>query len=553
MPKYTLLFAILASVSHVATAQVDAGSQIRQLPPPPERSEIVPELPTAARASEVDASAAGPSVQVNVLRISGQTLYSEAELIEASGFVPGTLLNLIQLQTLAAEITAFYNSRGYFLSQAYLPAQDVSSGSVTIAVVEARYGEVSIDNASRLDTGVAQRIISGLGDGDLVSAAPLERRLLLLSDIPGVIVRSTLSPGGAAGTSDLAVDIQPGRSVTGSLEADNGGNRYTGAYRFGGSVNLENPTGMGDRLSLRALTSTGDLAYGRIAYQVPAGAATVGAAFAHLTYGLGREFSNLDADGRANVASLFGSYPLVRSRHANLSALANLDASWFTDRIGVLDSTSKKRTQTGTLGLSGEAQDRFGGGGWTTGSVGFTYGNLDLLSPADLATDLLTAQSDGQFSLVRMALAREQVIAGPLTLYAAVRGQLAFDNLGSSEKMGLGGAYGVRAYPEGEAYGDEGYIATAEVRLSLGQLTGSFPGTFQLIGFVDHGRITFAHDPWLAGSNHASRSGYGAGINWFGPDNLSLRASYATRLGNQPVTSQPDHAGRFWLQAVKLF
>ena len=40
---------------------------------------------------------------------------------------------------------------------------------------------------------------------------------------------------------------------------------------------------------------------------------------------------------------------------------------------------------------------------------------------------------------------------------------------------------------------------------------------------------------------------------WFGPGNLLLRATYATRLGDQPVTSQPDRAGRAWLQIVKLF
>ena len=33
--------------------------------------------------------------------------------------------------------------------------------------------------------------------------------------------------------------------------------------------------------------------------------------------------------------------------------------------------------------------------------------------------------------------------------------------------MELGGAYGVRAYPEGEAFGDTGYIATTEARLML--------------------------------------------------------------------------------------
>jgi hemolysin activation/secretion protein len=108
-------------------------------------------------------------------------------------------------------------------------------------------------------------------------------------------VKSTLAPGGEVGTSDLLVDVEPGRRVTGSLEADNAGNRYTGAVRAGGSINLNNPAGFGDLLSVRLLGSEGGLAYGRAAYQVPAGAGAVGMAYTHLRYQLGREFEALEA------------------------------------------------------------------------------------------------------------------------------------------------------------------------------------------------------------------------------------------------------------------
>lgn len=550
MPKYPLFFALLVGLSHTAMAQVDAGSQIRQLPPSPEQPSTVPEFSTQPKMVEPDNGPPGRSVEVRALHISGQTLFSEDELIEASGFTPGSSLNLSELRALAARISAFYNERGYFLSQAYLPPQDITGGDVTIAILEARYGEVSIENHTNLHDGVARGLLRGLETGDNVASGPLERRLLLLSDLPGIVLSSTLAPGSKVGTSDLTVAIEPGRRVTGSIGADNGGNRYTGTYRFGGTVNLNNPAGLGDRLSLRVLASDDDLAYGRIAYQVPLGALTAGIAYSHLKYGLGREFASLDADGTADIASFYASYPLVRSRSANLYALGNIDANWFNDRIGLIPSQSKKRSQTATLGLSGEMHDR---GGWTTGSLGWTIGNLDLRTPLDLATDKLTAQSNGRFNYLQVALARQQTLAGPLSLYGSVRGQLAFDNLDSSEKMELGGAYGVRAYPEGEAFGDQGYVATAEARLMLDAITGSLPGRLQLIGFVDFGEVDYAHEPWLNGPNHTRRSGYGGGLAWFGPDNLVLRASYATRLGDELVTSQPDRAGRAWFQIVKLF
>jgi hemolysin activation/secretion protein len=460
---------------------------------------------------------------------------------------------LAQLRDAAARIAAFYNARGFILTQAYVPAQDVAGGTVTISVVEGRLGAVEIRNTSKLSDGFVRDMLDGLEEGAAVTAAPLERRLLLLSDIPGVRVSSTLSPGAEVGTSDLLVDVAPGRAVAGSIEADNGGNRYTGEYRAGGTIYFNNPTGAGDQASLRLLGSNGGLAYGRAAYQAPVGAATLGVAFTHLHYALGREFEVLDADGTADILSVFGAYPLTRSRQANLNALAGVEARKLEDRLGTLGTEGDKRIGAGTLGLTGDSRDGFAGGGSNTASLGWTFGHLNLDTPLERAIDASTARSQGGYGKVQFTAARLQSLAGPLSLYGAVRGQLAFDNLDSSEKMQLGGAYGVRAYPEGEAYGDQGYLATLEARLMLSRWTGSLPGRLQLIGFADVGEVRYAHEPWFLGPNNTTRSGIGAGLNWAGPYGLIARTSYATRLGNQPVTSGPDKSGRFWLQFTKLF
>ena len=545
--------ALLASAqSALAQPPIDAGSQLQQIPPAPARPPAEPVFQVEPRAVETDIGAAGARVRVDALNITGQTLFPDEALIAASGFTPGSELSLAELRALAGRITAFYNGRGYFLAQAYLPAQDISAGTVTIEVIEGRYGAINLENRTNLSDGVARRTLGGLDSGDIVASAPLERRLLLLSDIPGIVVRSTLTPGSAVGTSDLNVDLMPGRRITGSVEADNAGNRYTGAYRLGGSINVNNPAGIGDRLSLRVLGSTSGLAYGRAAYQAPIGNLTLGVAFAHIRYDLGREFRSLDADGTADILSVYGSYPLIRSRNRNLYALASAEANWFEDRIGLVSTVSNKRTRLINLGLAGDSHDAFGGGGWNAYSASLTLGTLDIRSPADRAADALTARSDGGFAKLEFSVARLQAVAGPFSLYGAVRGQIAFDNLDSSEKMELGGAYGVRAYPEGEGYGDQGYIATLEARLMLDQWMAGFPGDLQLSAFVDVGSVEFAHDPWLAGPNRAHRSGIGAGLSWFGPDDLIVRASYAHRLGD-PATSAPDRDGRFWFQIVKLF
>ena len=136
---------------------------------------------------------------------------------------------------------------------------------------------------------------------------------------------------------------------------------------------------------------------------------------------------------------------------------------------------------------------------------------------------------------------------------AAIHGQLASKNLDVSEKMELGGMYAIRAYPEGEAYADEGYVITLEGRVLLPRFSGSWPGQMQLIGFVDTGRVTINKNPWVIGPNERTLSGAGVGINWSGTNNFMVRAYYAFKLGNESATSGPDASGRFWIQAVKYF
>jgi hemolysin activation/secretion protein len=359
----------------------------------------------------------------------------------------------------------------------------------------------------------------------------------LLSDIPGVVVHSTLSPGAAVGATDLVVDLTPSRRITGSVEADNGGNRYTGAYRFGGTINFNNPTGLGDQVSLRVLASTENLAYVRAAYQAPLGDGALGVAYTHLRYELGQEFSGLNARGDADIYSAFGSYPLIRSRARNLYAFANFDVKSLTDEIGLISTVSKRTIEALTVGARGDSRDMFGGGGWNTYSVSVTSGKLDIKDPFERANDALTAHSAGGFNKLLYSLARRQTITGPLSLYGAVRGQIAFDNLDSSEKMELGGASAVRAYPEGEGYGDEGYIGTLEARLMLDQWTGALPGSLALIGFVEAGAVDYAHEPWFSGPNHATRSGVGAGLVWNGPSAITADVTPASHPAGTGIRS----------------
>lgn len=552
--KNILTLAILA-MSQVALAQrpPGAGGQLLQIPPPPAVPKAAPELRIEQRTVPPAPGAEQVKVLVKELRVSGATVFPASELLALTGFQPGSELTLPQLQGMAAKITEYYRSHGYFLAQAYVPAQEIRDNVVTIAVTEGRYGTVTLRNETNLADRVARAPLEGLNSGDVIENRALEERLLLLSDVPGINVNSTLMPGSTPGTSDLLVDVTPGQRVTGVVEADNAGNRYTGEYRLGATVNLNNAAGLGDIASLRALTSGSGLKYARASYQLPVGRAQVGVAYSWLDYSLGEEFASLQAHGTAQVASIFGSYPLIRSRNNNTYALLAYDAKKFRDELDSIASVTDRKSQVVSAGIRGDSLDSLGGGGANQYAIIASFGDLDIQTPAVLAIDAQTARTNGSFGKLSFSGSREQQLGGPFSALLSVNGQLASKNLDISEKMELGGMYGVRAYPEGEAYADEGVIVTLEGRMVLPKLSAQMPGQMQLMAFVDGGSVRINRDPWAPGSNNRHLSGAGLGINWADPGNFMVQAYYAWKLGNEVATSAPDKSGRFWVYLAKYF
>ncbi|NPC58423.1 ShlB/FhaC/HecB family hemolysin secretion/activation protein [Caenimonas soli] len=548
-------FALLAlSSGALAQQPPSAGGQIQQIPPAPVPPRPAPEIRIEQRAAPTAPAAASQvKIVVRTLRVTGASLYSEADLIALTGFAPGGELSLADLQAMAARITEHYRRNGYFAAQAFLPAQDIKDNAVTIAVSEGRYGKVALNNQSNLSDGVALNLLGGLNSGDPIATPAVESRLLLLSDQPGVNVKSTLVPGAAPGTSDLLVDVTPGQRVTGSIDADNGGNRYTGVYRIGATVNVNNPLGLGDVASLRVLTSGHGLKYARASYQLQAGRGQVGVAYSRLDYSLGKEFESLQAHGTAEIVSVYGRYPLVRSRNDNVYVQLAYDAKTFEDKVDSVPSATDKKSGVLMASVFGDHRDSLGGGGLSSYSLTWSAGKLDIETPAALAADALTARTNGHFNKLSFSAMRLQSVGGPFSVYAGINGQLASKNLDVSEKMELGGMNAVRAYPEGEAYADQGFVATLEGRMDLPKFSPQMPGHMQLVAFVDSGTVTLNKNPWVAGSNRRTLNGAGVGVNWGEPGNFMVRAYYAHKLGSGVATSSPDKSGRFWVQLVKYF
>ena len=205
------------------------------------------------------------------------------------------------------------------------------------------------------------------------------------------------------------------------------------------------------------------------------------------------------------------------------------------------------------LGLSGPIDGQRGHDIVNAYSLALSSGRLNIQTPAALAIDATTARTNGSWNKLSFIATRLQRVTDAVSVYGSLNGQFASKNLDSSEKMDLGGMNGVRAYPQGEARADKGYLLTLEARLLLPRFSSNMPGQMHLVGFVDHGNVTINQQPWAPGVNNRTLNAGGVGLTWSEPGNFLVRTYYARKLGNETALSAPDKSGRLWLQAVKYF
>ncbi|MFA6052806.1 MAG: ShlB/FhaC/HecB family hemolysin secretion/activation protein [Methylobacter sp.] len=537
----------------LADSLPDSGRQLRQVEPPVLEvpKDKIPELKVDEKRGPKMKD--GQRITVKTFKITGITRYSEAELAVLLTDAQGKAHTLAELQTLVERISHYYRDNGYLLARAYLPAQEIKDGVLEVAVLEGKLGKVELRNSSPLIETILNAPLSGLQKGEVLSHRPLERSLLLLSDIPGVEVKSTLKPGDSVGVSDLLVDVASGRKITGNLGFDTFGNRYTGEYRGSAAVNINNPFNIGDQLSLRGMGTDEAMSLGNASYQLPVGpwSTRVGGGYTDLRYQLGREFSSLEADGGVKVVNAFVLHPVVRSRNFSLYGHLGYDNKQLTDRIRSTNSQTDRSIDVWTLSLNGNSRDGLLGGGVTSYSASYLVGHLNIESVDARLNDDDTAKTNGGYGKWALNLLRLQHIDDKTSLYLSYAGQFANKNLDSSEKFILGGAYGVRAYPQGEGIGDEGYLFVSELRRDLPMPV--LPGLWQALAFIDHGYVKTNRYTWVPGDNDRGLTGAGIGLNVGKPDDWIAKVNLAWKLGSEKAAPNTDRSPQVWAQVIKYF
>lgn len=484
-------------------------------------------------------------IPVRKLLIRGARIFPENTLHGVVAEAEGRSLTLGELQALAARITRYYNERGYLLARAYLPPQEIREGVVEIAVQEGHLERIVSEDSAGLAQGLRQRLNAGLATGKPLRKHALDRAILLNAAVPGIAATARLRAGEQAGGTVVILETRPEARWAGEVSADNHGDRYTGRTQGGLRLEWNNPSGHGDQAALRLQSAGEGRVYGRLGYYFALHGPWRATASASITrYELGEEFRGLEADGRAETATVELRYPVVLQPALRLDAFVATDYMRMVDRIGITGTERDKSLVDGRLGIAVQAADRWRG--QSALSLQLTSGRLDIHDRDEQRFDAVSVGSEGGFSKISLTGERWQQLPYGFQVRGTAGLQWALNNLTSAQKLAIGGPDGVRAYPTGEAQGDDAQLVSLELRRAVSLVPRWQPVA---VAFADYGRVRFNHETWTGFAGHTTRelAAAGIGVDWRGPWGLGLTAWQAWPLTDEQVAAESDHNHRFWI------
>lgn len=545
------LNSVLAQTRPIAT---DAGSLQQQLEFERPKKITPSRDPIAWGGSAVPSDSDDQTrVQVNEFKFKGNTLISNEALNEILHADKNRLLNFKQLQLAVEKVIKGYKDAGW-VAFAFLPEQDISSGNISIEIVEVVMGELFINNNSKKhinDNLIRKTFSKNQAKGDFLKLNSLDRAILILTDLPGVQIKGSLGELSLKNNSrDVILELFDSPSHNGDVSLDNTGGRSTGSERVIANLSFNNLSGHFDSFGLIAMRSEG-INYLRSEVNIPISnnGLRIGAYNSLLNYRVvSPEFWDANSMGVAKVQGINFSYPILRSFTDNLSSNSFIEKKTFENKLnGFLESNYKSYILS--TGLLGNTFDNWGG--INSGNISLFVGQLDLDGSPSKYRDAIGLNTAGVFNKFRYSFNRQQSISTHWSTNLSINGQLANKNLDSSEKFMLGGDTGVRAYPSSEGLGAQGRVINFEMRWKA-------TSSSTLIGFYDWGKITMLRDHASdTALNTYTLKGIGIGLNSQFDNGGRIKLSWSYRIGNNPNPSSlgQDQDGslqknRVWLSAT---
>lgn len=399
----------------------------------------------------------------------------------------GSEISLLEIYKIAEDITQLYSSKGYVLSRAIVPAQEIDKGNVKIKVVEGKIGEVKLEGEIPNKKFISPAL-DRITEATPLNVYELEKQILLLNDLAGVKFRSILQPAGKEGVVNLILVAEEVKYEN-QVYVNNYGSKFVGplqgVVKLGYNHSILLPFNQTE-FSYIMSKHKDELKYFDFAHSLPLN--TLGtklslrASNSKVKPGYTQKRSEID--GRSNTYDASISQSIIRSRIQNFSASFGVSAK--DNKTDTL-RTPFVREKIRSLRLSATYDRIDDFRGINVASATYSKGLRIFGSSGRNERNLSRAKGRPDFQKYEGSLTRYQVLPADLSLLGTLIGQYTSDPLLSAEEFGYGGSSFGRAYDSSEILGDRGFAGMAELRYdAIPKVLGL---KIQPFIFYDFGRI----------------------------------------------------------------
>ena len=130
-----------------------------------------------------DVSSSEPTVLVKRFIIDGANLFSPKDFEKVLDKYRDKEISMTGIKSIADEITAFYRKKGYITTSVYVPEQEISDNTVEFKVVEARIGDIVIEESKYAKVkAIKNRLL--IEKGQILNSNKLESNLRVYNQHP---------------------------------------------------------------------------------------------------------------------------------------------------------------------------------------------------------------------------------------------------------------------------------------------------------------------------------------------------------------------------------
>lgn len=519
--------ALAQSVPIPSTADISRARVPDPLPETPQFDLRIQSPERAATPRAVDEI----EFEIQRIAVDGATRYPEAEV--RAFFVPleGRKIVLDDLRKAASALEAKYRADGHFLTRVFVPPQQVKDGVLTVRVVEGYVSNVFVDTADAATRERLTRLMEPIVDVKPIALDMLERRLLIVNDLPGISGAGVLRQGAELGQSELALAVSDLPSSY-SVSVNNTGSNSLGPWAFGANATLMRPFGRVGALDV-GLSGAGDnleeLRSLSLRYAEPVGHLGTVASLGGLVAVAkpGGAVGALDIESFVTSLAARVRHPLIRTRPTSLFLDGGLSANRSrTEAANVRIILDK--TVVAELGLVFQQSGWLGG---STNAAVSVFRGLPFLGSMDSGAALPSvAGFEPDFTRLTINAQRIQPLSQRFSALVSMQGQYTRDILLSGEQISFGGGAIGRGYDPSIVAGDRGLGGVAEIRYDAKLPTQPSLNSLQLYGFLDRARVQSLANGLApkTGTTVASWGG-GARLGLFSSAYVDLRFADATR------------------------